>query len=382
MVIHWATQLRGFLKHISENTQDVTFVDNGRYYEVSNRKKELRNRLIRAHLIDPLGFFQIVKISGKDCDGYGSFNRFLEADKPYFIYLENPAALYHYALGRVRFGAGKKRFRKCLNDPNLKYIVCMSDACRTTFEKVNMPLPETVGTKTIYPLVPRNKCVSPEMIRRKSYDDVLECLYCVQGKRFYTKGGTDVLEAVIRLQEAGCRIHLTVITHVSALDDDTMELIREHGDISLHDFTFSYEEMEKIYARTALLIHPSSDDSSALTVLEAMKGGCAILGSRVYAISEMVENNTNGILIDPKYWTFTPDNMPNPQAWGHKKKVRLAEKKSPKYTDDIVRAIRTLYRDRDMLYHCACGSLEIANTKFSEDAICAQWQDVWDSLER
>lgn len=31
---------------------------------------------------------------------YGSFNRFLKTDKPYFIYLENPLALYHYSIKR------------------------------------------------------------------------------------------------------------------------------------------------------------------------------------------------------------------------------------------------------------------------------------------
>lgn len=382
MKVYWATKLRGFLRHISEHMQHVTFIDNGRYYEVKNWTGKLKSKLIRNRLLDPIGLFQIVKVSGKDCDCYGSFNRFLSSDKPYFIYLENPTALYHYALGRIRYGIGKKQFQKCLHDPNLKYIVCMSDACRTTFEKVNMPLPENVRMKTIYPFVPRNVHVDENMIRKKCYDDVLECLYCVQGKSFYTKGGRDVLEVVTRLQGAGFKIHLTVITNLSALHEETLALIQSREDITLHDFTFPYDELEQIYAKTAVLLQPSSADSLSLTVLEAMKGGCAILGSKLYGCPEMVEHNGNGILIEPMYRAFTPDNLPNPIAWGHHKKVRLSKKRCDRYINDIEQAVRSLYEDRDQLYSFAKRSLELANTKFGEDTICDQWQGVWDALGR
>lgn len=126
MVGYWATRLRGFLRHMSQHMEDVSFVDKGQYYEVAGLRSKLASKLIRSHLLDPAGLFQILKVSGKDCDCYGSFNRFLQTDKPYFIYLENPTALYHYTLGRIRFPAGRKRFAKCLNDPNLKYIICMA----------------------------------------------------------------------------------------------------------------------------------------------------------------------------------------------------------------------------------------------------------------
>jgi len=377
MKVYWATKLRGFLRHISTSVDGVDFIDNNNYYEVSSFTSKIKSKLIRSKIFDPIGLFQVVDIKGKPCDCYASYNRFLECDKPYFIYLENPTALYHYALRRVHSFAGKKRFKKCLNDPNLKYIVCMSEACRSTFERINMPVPETVQMKTIYPLVPENTHVNEELIRKKSYDEVLECLYCVQGKRFYTKGGEYVLESIARLQDEGFKIHLTVVTDLTSLNDYTLQLINNHQNITLYDFEFTYDQMEIIYAKTALLLHPSSDDSSPLTVIEALKGGCAVLGSKLYAIPEMVENYENGILIDPLYWIYTPDNMPNPTAWSYEKKVRLSAKRSQKYADDIENSIRTFYENRDMLYSFSKRSLEIANTKFGKDNICGHWEDVW-----
>lgn len=381
MTVYWATRLRGFLRHISTHMEGVEFLNGENTYEVSGMVHKLKSKLIRLRLFDLLGVFQVLKVSGKECDYYGSFNRFLCTDKPYFIYLENPTALYHYALGRVRYGLGKQRFRKCLSDPRLRYIICMSDACRETFETVNVPLPKSVRIRTIYPLVPQNVRVNEDRIRKKSYDEVLECLYCVQGKSFYTKGGREVLEAVSSMQDEGCKIHLTVITNLSALDQDSLSLIKAHDGISLHDFTFTYDQMERIYAKTAVLLQPSSADSFGLTVLEAMKGGCAILGSKLYAFPELVEQNGNGILIEPKYWTFTPDNMPNHAAWGYKRKVRLSAKKSKQYSDDIEQALRMLYEDRDKVYAFAGKSLEIANVKFGAEGICNQWKAVLKDLE-
>lgn len=78
--------------------------------------------------------FNVVKVSEKDCDMYGPFNRFLKTDKPYFIYLENPLALYHYSIKCISYSRGKERFENCLNDKDLKGIFCMSNACKNSFE--------------------------------------------------------------------------------------------------------------------------------------------------------------------------------------------------------------------------------------------------------
>ena len=95
----------------------------------------------------------------------------------------------------------------------------------------------------------------------------------------------------------------------------------------------------------------------------------------------MVEHNYNGLVIEPKYWTFTPDNLPNPEAWGRKNKLRLSEPRSEKYLDDIEDALKKMYFDRDKLFLFAKNSLNFANTKFSEETICSQWQEVFNSIK-
>ncbi len=381
MKIYWATKLRGFFRHLSEKSEDIEFVDNANYYETKSVVSLLKSKLIRSSLLNPLGIFQVIDINSKDCDAYGSSNRFLNSDKPYFLYLENPTALYHYTLGRISYPTGKRKFEKHLNDQNLKYIVCMSDACRNSFEKINGPFPSHLKTKTIYPFVPDNKNISKELVLQKSNNEYLECLFCVQGAYFVSKGGLEVLSAVENLRRQGLKIHLSVITKIGDLDPYTLKRLDESENTDVHDFNYPYEELEKVYAKTNVLIQPASIESFGLTVLEAMKGGCAVIASKLYAFPEMVQDGYNGYLVEPKYWFFDKENIPNPKVWNHRKKTIFSTKESPELIKELEEKISLLSKDRKLLSEFSLNSLELAQTKFGEQTISEQWKEVWEALK-
>lgn len=376
MKVFWATKLRGFLKHLSEGLTDVEFAESTQYYEVNKRWHRILSKIIRLKIFDLLGIFKVVTISGKDCDIYGSFNSFLKSDKPYFIYLENPLALYHYSIKRISYRHGKHKFEKCLNDKNLKGIICMSDACKNSFEKINGNIPDHIFFGTIYPFVPNNKNVSYEIIKNKSAQKTIELLYCVQGVRFVSKGGLETLEALSGLQDI-C-VHLTVITKISDVDKKIIKKIKSMDNVDLYDFSFAYSDLEKIYARTNILIQPTSDDSVPLTVLEAMKGGCAVISSRLYAIPEMVAEAENGFLIDPKYWFFDRNNIPNPRVWNHREKTIYSTKIDEDMVGKISDRIRLLYEDRKLLEKLSMTSFKKAtdDSLFGEDGIAQRWKHV------
>ena len=369
MKIVWATRLRGFLKHVSEGIEDINFVSEDNFYEVNTLKHKILSKLIHCKIFDWLGKFSVIEISGKDCDMYGSFNRFLKTDKPYFIYLENPTALYHYCLNRISYKSGAKKFAACLNDDNLKGIICMSDACRESFERINGKLPERILFRTIYPFVPDNKNIDPDKIIEKSHGEKLELLYCVQGVRFVSKGGLEVVEAVKRLNNPN--IHLTVITKINDVDKKIIKALHSVENVDLFDFNFKYNELEKIYAKTNVLIQPTSDDSFGLTILEAMKGGCAILASDLYSISELVADGDNGFLVEPKYRFFDKENIPNPKVWNHRKKTIYSTKTSDRLVADLCEKISLLNEDRNLLARLSINSYNksVGNAEFGEEKI-------------
>lgn len=382
MKVYWATKLRGFLRHLSKNKDDVEFVEDcGRFYETNSAFAEWRYNLFMSPVLDPTGLFKTVIVEGKDCDCYGSYNKFLNADKPYFIYLENPTALYNYALGRIKYKIGREKFEKHLNDPKLKYIVCLSDACRNSFEKVNKPFPENLKVKTIYPFVPDNKSVTTETVKEKSKNEYLECLFCVQGKSFVVKGGLETLSAVKRLQDDGHKINLTVITKTQDLDPYALKKIKENKKIKLVEFGLEYDELEKIYEKTNVLIQPASQESFGLTILESMKSGCAVIASRLYAFPEMVEDGVNGFLVEPKFWFFDKNNVPNPKVWNHRRKTVFSTKESTVLIDSLFEKIKELSKNREKLERLSLASLEKSRTKFGEETILSEWKDVWKTLE-
>ena len=376
MKIHWATRLRGFLRHVSQRLTTVEFSEDNNYYETNTFVDKLKSKCIHFRIFDLLGFFQVIQIKNVDCNIYGSFNRFLSADKPYFIYLENPTALYHYSLDRIKYRLGKKRFKACLEDRNLRYIICMSKACANTFEKINMAVPDHVKLIIIYPLVPTNMWVNEQQIHQKCQNETLECLFCVQGIRFASKGGIETMRAVNRLYDAGVKIHLTVITKISDVNEEILEEIKSYPFITLYDFTFPYSELEQIYANTNILIQATSDESFGLTILEAMKGGCALIGSQMYAIPEMIRDGYNGYLLEPHYWFFDENNIPNPMVWNHRKKTIY----SGKISESLVAVISeklNLMSDRKNLETFCLNSYRMSMCEeFSEEGIVKKWNDV------
>lgn len=377
MKIYWATRLRGFLRHVSQRLSTVEFLENNNYYETNSFMDKLKSKSVRMGIFDYLGVFQVVNAENQDCDVYGSFNRFLSADKPYFVYLENPTALYHYCLNRIKYKKGREKFAECLNDKNLRHIICMSNACANTFEKINMPIPEHVKLTTIYPLVPTNKLVNENQIHQKCQNETLECLFCVQGIRFASKGGIEAMRAVNKLYCDGVKIHLTVITKISDVEKNILEEIKSYPFITLYDFTFEYSELEKIYANSNVLIQATSDESFGLTFLEAMKGGCALIGSKMYAIPEMINDGVNGYLVEPHYWFFDENNIPNPKVWNHRKRTIYSGKVSQALVECIAEKLYML-NDRERLEEFCINSYKMSmNEEFSEAGIIKKWDDIF-----
>lgn len=380
MKIYWATRLRGFLKHVSSSSNKLDFILDNNFYETNGFKQKILSKIIRLKIMDIFGLYSTISIKNKECDYYASFNRFLICDKPYFIYLENPTALYHYSLNRIKYPMGKRRFYSNITDKNLKAIICMSKTCKNTFNIINGEIPKGLKIQTIYPLVPNNKFINKKQISEKSKRHTIELLYCVQGIRFVSKGGLEVLEAIRGMNN----VHLTIITKISDVDTKIIDSIKNESNVSLYDFCFKYNELEKIYANTNILLQPTSDDSFGLTILEAMKGGCAIITTSLYSIPECVENNVNGILLEPKYYFFDKNGIPNPKVWNNRKKTIYSKETSRRLINDIIDSIKKLENDRGLLYSMSLNSYKksIDDNLFGENGIRKQWEEFVLNLDK
>lgn len=378
MKIYFATRVRGFFRQLfKEPTIDADFVyDQSKIYETNSIAAKIKNRLGRSLLFDWLGIIQIIKCR-RDEDIYGSFNRFLDSDKPYFIYVENPTALYHYRLERNKHIIGRQRIKKSLTSSSLKALVFMSKACGDTFEQVCNPIPDTIIQEVIYPYIPLNPHINEEYISRKSRSAELKLLYIAQGIRFLSKGGLEIIEAYKRLKKIYPTISLRIITSIKDVDRKIIDDIQKIEGATLCDFKYSFEEMQEIYAQSHILLQPTSDDSSPLTILEAVKSGLPVIASRLYAIPEMVEDGINGYLCDPHYWFFDKQNIPNEAIWNNRAKTIYSGKKSEDIVDFLIAKITQLYNDRQLLENLSLASFNKAKRPpFDTKYIVEKWNSL------
>lgn len=383
MRVYFATKLRSFFKHLLSNPNFKHEFVMSSTYDLQSKVRLFLISMAKTSLFDWLGFIQIPKVVNKDCDLYGSFNRFLRVDKPYFIYLENPTALYHYRLNRGHSYLGKKKVERAINDNNLKAIIFMSKACARTFESVCCHIPIQCKREVIYPLVPKNQIVTIDFIRNKCVSSNIQLLYIAQGRRFISKGGLEIVQSFRKLrEEMGLNVSLHIITSISEVSVDIINMIRSRDGIKLSDFSFSYSELERIYASSHILLQPTSDESFGLTILEAMKSGVPIVATSLYAIPEMVEDGYNGYLTEPHYWFFGKNNIPNPSVWNHRKLTIYSGKISSRIVDFLVDKISLLYNDRALLEEFSINSFNKANSApFAEDYIVDQWNFFLNSLK-
>ena len=374
--IYFATRLRGFFRHLvnSKYIQCQFLSNEQQIYETNNYKTKLKNRLGRSRIFDWIGFIHIVRCNIEKVDIIGSFNRFINTSKPYFIYVENPTALYHYRLERSKSLLGKIKIKRELNKPNLRGLIFMSYACASTFEEVCGNIPPVCKRNVIYPLIPTNLLVTTNFIENRCFEPTLKLLFIAQGMRFLSKGGLELLEAVKILNNKGIKIFTRIITSLVDLPIGIENKIRLVPNVKLDDFKFSFQEMQGIYASSHLLIQPTSDDSFNLTILEGMKAGLPIITSKLYAIPEMVEENFNGYLCEPHYWFFHPNNIPNPEVWNHRSDTIYSGYISQSIVEFLVNKISYLYFNRNELMRMSLNSLKKAsNAPFSETYVASQW---------
>jgi glycosyltransferase involved in cell wall biosynthesis len=68
--------------------------------------------------------------------------------------------------------------------------------------------------------------------------------------------------------------------------------VRVHGDFDPGD-----PRLPELLARTAVFAFPTEMDNSPYSVLEAMRAGVAVVGTRVGALPEMIQDGTTGLLV-------------------------------------------------------------------------------------
>lgn len=377
--IYVATKVRGFLlKLFTLNSDKFEFIyTKEKIYETNSIVKITLSKLVKSKIADYFAIISRTKVDSAPFDYAFSYNRFLKSKVDYVIYLENPLALVHYSTDRPKTLIGKLKLQRYFSDPKLKEIICLSKACYETVDKI-YSIPSNLIISQIYPLIPDYKNVNLEIIKQKSHREIITCTYI--SSNFNLKGGAEIIEVFNKIFKLNItNIQLTIVTKLSNIDNKTMTKIKEIPIVKIIDFKLNDKELRDLYISTNILLNPTRQDSFSLVTLEAMKAGNVILSTDLYALNELVENNKNGFLIEPKFRFFLKNNMPNEYVWNNRKKTIYSNYIDENIVNFLFKHITSLQKNRNQLEKLSINSyIKSAQGEFSTSYIKSKWNRVFE----
>lgn len=367
---------RGFLRNLLDyNYENIEFIYNkNAVYEISSKTRNFLATIIKWPIFDYFGVFQVVESKGFDCDMYFSYNRFLNADKPYVILLENPSALVNYCWERPDYIITKKRLTKLFAAPELKGIICMSKVCYSHLRDL-YDIPNSLQVWQVYPFVLDDDDYSDLQIQKKAHSRVMECLYV--SSEFNLKGGCDIIEVCRYFEKNNPSIHVTCITRQDSIHEKQNEIIKNLSNLDIVEFNLSKSELDEYYKKASVLLNPTRLDSFSLVTLEAMKYGCTLIATDVYAIKEMVDDGINGFLGNSMYTAWDEDGKLNKYIRKHMKETVCSGEIDENIVRWMIDKLEMLNANRDLLEQmCVSSFARSRNHEFSEKAISEEWSKI------
>ena len=322
------------------------FVKNKKGEQVSREKSTLKtSKLTWKQKLPLLNIKRRPRNAPKDSVIYVWGGLILSGE--FIVDLDNPWSLVGYNLKAMSIY--KKLIKRILESKRCIQINCLSKACRESllqifgddiYKKAYVNYP-TSGIRLI------NNISS-------SKNESIKLLFI--GSQFEIKGGGALLDAYAKAKKNIKNLELTIITH---LPKEFESKIKELNDIKLFSPVFNRAEIFELMRKNDILLHPSYMESFGMTILEAIANGMAIISNDIYAISEMVINNKNGILLKSPI-TKWDGFLPNKNFMQKKEFIlQIRDLNQEKYSSLVSNAILNIGNDRELMLNMKKESIKI-----------------------
>lgn len=312
---------------------------------VSQPLPRIYNALLTvAPQLDPRNlYYRNLERAAGDCAlilacGHVGFGR-----KPWIVDLEHVGSLFGFTKGwhgRTRSVRYVEFLRRRLRSAQCNRIVTWTKKGRETV--VGLFNDEGIREKTevVHLGVP-----IPDSFRRKN-DDIFTVLFAGSINNpddFYLKGGR---EAVLAFKQLCSAVPSAKMIVRSSIPADFLSSTR-HDRIEVLDSPMPRDELNRLFVTSDVLISPTHATLGML-FLEALSFGLPVIASDVWANSEMIENNVNGILVPPPEgveYTFGP-GIPR---WNRYDFLNLVRKKESLFIERLSGSLLRLASDKSLL---------------------------------
>ena len=220
-----------------------------------------------------------------------------------FEHVSSFVGMQHY---RLESEVLRKRLDHMLCSPNCARLLPHSRAALQSL--LTLPSKRVLENKStvVYPVAIAPDHV-PERIAKKDPPRIL-----FYGE-YYWKGGREVIEACERLSR---RLDFT-LTYISNRVHPPRDVIARA------EKTFNLEYIEgpipreklfqEVYPNSDIFVMPSYLDTLGFGFMEAMAHGIPCVGARIFAVPEIIEHGTTGMLVDPPVQFYDGTGMGHPE---------------------------------------------------------------------
>jgi glycosyltransferase involved in cell wall biosynthesis len=257
------------------------------------------------------GFFNALNIPRcvpilRSCDlVHSSRGFFVLGPHPYVIDMEHVSSFVGMRHKRLLSENARRLIRKGLLSNKCRRILPHCEAARRTISLVTDDRAVFDKTTVVYPAVdvgsrpgPRKDEANPHILFIGEY---------------YWKGGREVLQACSRLASSQ-DFRLTFISIRVHPPEGVIEKARKIMNLTYVEGPLPRRELfERVYPSAAIFVMPTFLDTFGYVFLEAMAHKIPCVGTRHFAVPEIIENEVTGLLVSPHLTYFDDRGMGHPE---------------------------------------------------------------------
>ena len=214
-------------------------------------------------------------------------------NKPWVMDIEHVHSFFGLDSRLIKNKFWKKFIERRLEEKNCKAILCHCEATRQAFFEYLDCSKFKDKIKVLYP--------SSHLINvKKEKNDKIIVISMVSD--FLAKAGPQILEAFSNIEKRNKNVELWFRGNVpeelkKKYNSENIQFINYFGNIIPRD-----KLLEDFYSKGNIFLYPTLADSFGYSLIDALVAGLPIIGSNLFAVPEVVENEKNGIIISlPEY---------------------------------------------------------------------------------
>lgn len=229
----------------------------------------------------------------------------LRDEGPWVVDFEDVTTFAWYSRRLLERRWIRDRARRTLGSSECRALLPWTKAARRSLEAA---LGDEYAGKTavVYPYV------EPKDQFARSHDRPIVLFV---GSAFYPKGGYETLLAFDRIHRQFPDALLRIVSFVPR---DVREKFAGAAHVEFHE-RVPTDLLDEFYREATLLCFPTHLDTLGFVIFEAYSWAVPVVGTRHYAVPELIEDGVSGILVDTDVSYFDEEYMPRygpVRGWG------------------------------------------------------------------